>query len=56
MQFLRIAHGSLLELETHLMISKNLDYTGVEKVQGLLTSTTEISKMLNGMIISLGKK
>jgi four helix bundle protein len=56
MQFLRIARGSLLEIETHLIISRNLDYIDVEKVQVLLSLTTEISKMLNGMIISLGKK
>lgn len=55
-QFLRIARGSLLEIETHLIISKNLDYIDTETVQVLLSLTTEISKMLNGMILSLGKK
>jgi four helix bundle protein len=49
-QFYSIAYGSALELETQLIISKELRLAPVEKfkeVDGLLT---EVSKMLNSMI------
>lgn len=52
-QFLHIAHGSLAELETQIIISqqirktKDLDYTHI------LPLITEIGKMLNGMIKKL---
>ncbi len=52
-QFLRIAHGSLSELETQLIIAKQVslegkvDYTDIEK------QIVEISKMLSSMISKL---
>ena len=54
-QFLRMARGSLLELETQLIISKELKMIGVqvyEKVQGLIT---EENKMLNAFIKAIRK-
>ena len=54
-QFLRIARGSLLELETQLIISKELKLVGnklYQKVQGLIT---EDNKMLNAFIKSISK-
>lgn len=54
-QFLRIARGSLLELETQLIISKELKLVGnklYQKVQGLIT---EENKMLNAFIKSISK-
>lgn len=55
-QFLRIARGSLLELETQLIISKELKLVGnklYQKVQGLIT---EENKMLNAFIKSISKE
>jgi four helix bundle protein len=55
-QYLRIARGSLLELETHLIISQNLGYIENQISNKLLLSTLEINKMINSMISSLEKK
>ncbi|MGB1448765.1 MAG: four helix bundle protein [Flavobacteriaceae bacterium] len=56
LQFLRIARGSLLELETQLIIAKELDLIReklFEKVQGLIT---EENKMINAFIRSISKE
>lgn len=56
LKHLRIARGSLLELETHLIISNELKMIGnqwYENVQGLIT---EENKMLNAFIKSVSKK
>ncbi|WP_265132425.1 four helix bundle protein [Chryseobacterium oranimense] len=53
LQFLKIARGSCAELETQLMISKNLNYLNEEDHQKLNNNIIEISKMLNGLINSL---
>jgi len=55
-QFLRIARGSLLELETQLIISKELKLIGEKlyaKMEGLIT---EENKMLNAFIRSISKE
>lgn len=55
-QFLRIARGSLFELETQLIISKELKLVGnklYQKIQGLIT---EENKMLNAFIKSISKE
>ncbi len=55
-QFLRMARGSLLELETQLIISKELKLIGCklyQKVQGLII---EENKMLNAFIKSISNK
>ena len=56
LKHLRIARGSLLELETHLIISKELKMIGkqwYENIQGLIT---EENKMLNAFIKSISKE
>jgi len=53
LQFLKIARGSCAEVETQLMISKNLNYLNEENYQKLNNNMIEISKMLNGLINSL---
>jgi len=50
-QFLYIALGSLSELETQLIISKNLNYTN--SVADLLSKVIDIRKMIFGLIKSL---
>ncbi len=53
-QFLRIARGSLFELETQLLIIKELNYIkDCEKEKDLII---EISKMLNSLIRKLEEK
>jgi len=54
-QFLRVARGSLLELETHLEIARNLGYLGNPMHEMLLEKTQELNKMLNSMIQALSK-
>jgi four helix bundle protein len=55
-QFLRIARGSLLELETQLIISNNLSYLNKQNMDNLLIKIKEINKMLNALINILNKK
>ncbi len=53
LQFLRISRGSCAEVETQLIISKNLGFLDEEKSLKLNQDIIEISKMLNGLINSL---
>ncbi len=48
--FLHIANGSSYELETQLIISKNLGYLHVNKFDLLIDSLVEIQKMLYTLI------
>lgn len=54
-QFLRISRGSLIELETHLIISNNLNYITNQSLEIILKRTQEVNKMLNAMINSLSQ-
>ena len=55
-QFLRIARGSLLELETLMTISHNLGYVNPQDQKPILQKILEISKMMNALINSLKHK
>ncbi len=55
-RFLAIARGSLLELETQLIISEKLGYLCPEKHNVLIKQTGEIGRMLNGLIASLSRQ
>jgi len=50
LQFLRIARGSLLESETHLLIANSLGFIDEAEVETALNQTQAINKMLNGLI------
>ena len=53
-QFLRISRGSLYELETQILITKQLKYINdSESIESLII---EISKMLNSLIRKLDEK
>ena len=52
-QFLLVARGSLLELETHLVISQKLNYVKEEQLEDLKMQTRRIGRMLNGLIQAL---
>jgi four helix bundle protein len=54
--FLNIAVGSKAELETFLIIAKNIEYIKEEELNPLLDKIDEIGKMLNGLHLSLSKK
>lgn len=53
LQFLKIARGSSAEVETQLIIAKNLKFLNEESYLKLNHDIIEISKMLNGLINSL---
>ncbi len=52
-QFLRIAQGSLKELETHVILAARLDYLSTAVSEPLLGRADEIGRMLRGLIRSL---
>jgi|SRR6218665_365489 len=53
LQFLRIARGSCSEIETQIIISKNLGFIDDITFETLSFNIVEISKMINGLINSL---
>ena len=55
-QFLRVAQGSLKELETHLILSQRVGLARQEQVTPLLDRATEIGKMIRSLIGSLQRK
>jgi four helix bundle protein len=55
-QSLRIAQGSLKELETHLLISHRVGTSQLPSIEPLLLQCDEIGKMLRALIRSLQQK
>jgi four helix bundle protein len=55
-KFIYIARGSLAELETQLIISRELDYITTEEFKPIHGEITNLSRMLTKMIGSLNKK
>ncbi len=53
--FLRNARGSLLELETQVLIAQNLKYLGLHQAEELLKASAEVGRILNGLIASIRK-
>ncbi len=47
---LSIANGSLMELETHLLIAGRLAYLESSELEAILKQTAEVGRMLNGLI------
>jgi len=54
LRFLRVSSGSLYELQTQLEIAMNLKYISQEEFAVLDSESNEISKMLFGLIKSVG--
>jgi len=52
-QFLLVARGSLMELETHAIIGQRLRYLSQEQLTAVQEQIEEVGKMLNGLIRSL---
>ena len=55
-QFLCHARGSLYEVETQILIGRNLGYITFDQQEGLIGSITELGRILNGLITSLQKR
>jgi four helix bundle protein len=55
-QFLRVAQGSLKELETHLILATEVGLMAGGDLEGILHKTDEVGKMLRSMIRSLQGK
>jgi len=55
-RFLGIARGSLMELETQIIISEKLSFLQTNAQETLLTQLREVGRMLNGLITSLKKR
>ena len=47
---LAIARGSLMELETHLIVAQRLEYIGSEELTYALTLSGEVGRILNGLL------
>lgn len=54
-QFFRIAHGSGAELETQLLLAKDLQYVPLAVFQEIESELQEIMKMLNKLINTVSK-
>jgi four helix bundle protein len=50
---LSIAHGSLCELETQLVIAQRLGYADEQRHAELSTRATEVGRLINGLIRSV---
>jgi len=50
------ARGSLYEVETQLVISRNLGYISAEQQQAMVEKVGELGRILNGLIASLQQK
>jgi four helix bundle protein len=53
---LSVANGSLMELETHLLVAGRLSYLPPNEVERLLALAGEVGRMLAGLIRSLKTK
>ena len=54
-KFVLIAHGSLREAETHIMIAERLRYLDRKVVQSLMSSAEEIGRLLVGLANALSR-
>lgn len=52
-RFLHIAHGSLREVETQVLIAVRLEYITQSNARQLLDGTSEVGRLINGLLKSL---
>ncbi|MBN8958611.1 MAG: four helix bundle protein [Rhizobiales bacterium] len=55
-QFLRVAQGSLKELETHLVLAGRVNLASTSDVEPILTQCDELGKMLRSLIRSIQRR
>ena len=53
--FLDTALGSAYEIETQLLIAKNVGYLTIELCDSLINELNEIERQINGLIVSIRK-
>ena len=53
LNFLRIAYGSLAEMETHFIVAFELEMVTQSELDEILSKSSEIGRMLNGLRNSL---
>ena len=56
LQFLSIANGSLMELETHVLINGRMRYIASEEEKAILMRAAELGRMLAGLIRALKRR
>ncbi len=56
LQFLRVSRGSLMEAETMILISKNLNYIDEKEFKEISKKIEEVGKILQGLIKSVQQK
>lgn len=56
LNFLRVAQGSLKELETHFILSERVGLLGTDQTNTILQSCDELGRMLRGLIRSIDKE
>jgi four helix bundle protein len=54
-QCLGHARGSLMEVETYILLAQELGYLERDQSESLLAGTAEVGKILNGLLNSLGR-
>ena len=54
-QSLGHARGSLMEVETYILLAQELSYLESDQSESLLGRTAEVGKILNGLLNSLGR-
>jgi len=52
-QFLSHARGSLVEIETQLLIAQNLEHISPQQLGSVLDKAAQLGKILNGLIASI---
>jgi four helix bundle protein len=55
-QFLGNARGSLMEVETQILIARDLGYLEENQSGSLLSAAAEVGRILNGLLASLTKR
>jgi four helix bundle protein len=55
-QFLGHARGSTYELESQVLIARNLDYLSAKEAASLLDRIAELGRILNGLLKSLDRE
>ncbi|WP_333590736.1 four helix bundle protein [Brevundimonas sp.] len=56
MSFVRIAQGSLKELETHLLLAERIGYCAAADIEVALTEADEIGRMLRALLTKLSPR
>jgi four helix bundle protein len=55
-QFLRIAQGSLKELETHILLASRVDLVSTGEAEPVLARCDDLGRMLRSLIRSIQRK